>query len=810
MNNASTRKTKRLKRPKSTGVAKVPVIIQLEYRECGAACLAMVAAYYGKWVSLEAAREDCGVSRNGTSAGHIAHAARSYGFTAKGYSLEPDRLQGKIHFPCIIHWDMRHFVVLCGFRGGKAIICSPSKGYLKIDREEFDRRFTGVCIDITPTDEFSPSGERRSVLTFAKKRLVGLSAAVAALVFIMILNSVFGIINPFLDQYFFDDILGVNGAADNAATGVTLGALGQTAAGASRNTTLYPFIGLMAALAAVQIILSLVQTLYRLKLNGRMAYQGSGAYMWSLLHKPVVFFTQRKAGDLLLRQETNATITMTLVNTLAPLFLQTVMMVFYLVIMVRRSPVLTLVGLVTVAVNLVLSRVIADRRMNLTRVLLNGSSRLSSETVSGIERMETIQASGAEVGFFRSWAGYQASVNAGRVQFAKMNAYLGIIPAYVSLAANDVVMLCGVYLTMRGKFSLGLTTAFLGFLSSFMSPANTLISAGQTLQEMRTDMERVEDVMEYPDDVYATANENAIPTIAERNSYTKRSSISKAAEKKKPVKGDKKKEQRKFWGTADNEETKKIKGALEAQNITFAYAKYDKPVIKNISFKIARGETLALVGHSGCGKTTITRLLAGLYIPQDGAVLYDNKPLPAVIEEAGHSGFTHAVAVLDQDLVLFPDTIAANLKMWDESISDETMIAAAKDAQIHDEIMQKDGGYEHILAEGGSDLSGGQRQRLEIARALVRNPSVLIMDEATSALDAETEQKIMRAIKKRHITCIIVSHRLVSVRDADEILVIDNGKIKERGTYDELLKQNGRFTKLVDSGATNPPNPIAF
>ena len=334
-------------KPKKSGVAKVPVVIQLEYRECGAACLSMIMSYYGKIIPLSKVRYDCGISRNGTSAGNIARAARSYGFIAKGYSLNTELIKETVSFPCIIHWDMKHFVVLCGFRKDKAIICSPASGYQKIDREEFDSRFTGVVIDIVPGKDFKPEGKQTGVLSFAKERLKGMVPAMMILSLIMILNSVLALIKPFFDRYFLDDILGTG------------------------NGNLNLFISVMASLSAVEIIISLFQILYRLKLNRKLSREGSRTYMDSLFNKPVDFFTQRMAGDLMLRQKTNANISLTLLNTFSPLVLQSVMMVFFLVFMIRESLVLSLIGMITVFINLFLIQLTTEKRLEYSRLLLN-------------------------------------------------------------------------------------------------------------------------------------------------------------------------------------------------------------------------------------------------------------------------------------------------------------------------------------------------------------------------------------------------------------------------------------------------------
>ena len=710
------------------GVAKVPVVMQLEALECGAAALAMVMAYYGKWVPLEQVRLDCGVSRDGSKAKNIYIAAEHYGFNVEAFRMTPKGIREKGKFPCIIHWNMNHFVVLDGFRGRHAYINDPAQGEIRVTDAEFDDSFSGIALIPTPSEAFEPGGKRRSVIDFARKRLIGAGAAVAFVMITTAVSYLFGIINSVTSRVFMDRLL----------TGGNRQWLG-------------PFLALLSVLAVAQLTVAWAQAVYSLRVNGKMAVIGRTGYMWKVLRLPMEFFSQRLAGDIQARAALNGSVAGTLVDTFAPLMINTAMMVFYLALMLRQSPLLTMIGLVALLINIAVSRAVSNRRVNLTRVQMRDAANLESATVSGIALIETIKAGGAENGFFQRWAGYQASVNRQKSRSLKNDALLGMIPDFLCAIANYAVLILGVWLAMDGKFTLGAVLMFQGFLGAFMAPAMTLLGAGQRILEMRTQMERVQDVMEYPEDA----------NVVER-----------------PVADD---------------QIDKLQGNVALKNVTFGYSRLEPPLITDFSLSLETGRQVALVGASGCGKSTISKLISGLYQPWSGEILFDGKPRSAWPREV----MTSSLAVVDQDIILFEDTIANNIRMWDDTIKDFEMILAANDAQLHEDIIRLPDGYQHKLVSGGRNLSGGQRQRIEIARVLAQDPIILILDEATSALDAKTEYEVVKAIRERGITCIVIAHRLSTVRDCDEIIVLDHGKVAERGTHGELMARGGIYADLV-------------
>ncbi len=724
-------KENKLKQPVQGKVAKVPFIMQMEALECGAASLAMILAYYDKWIPLEQVRRDCGVSRDGSNALNIMRAARNYGLEATGYRYEPDYLRDNGTFPCIAHWEFNHFVVVDGFKNGKVYLNDPARGTVTLPFEEFDEKFTGLCVLFSPLEIFEPGGKPKSTFEFAKKRLVGCSVAIAFVIAMNIISSLIGIINPVFSRIFMDRLL----------------------TGKDPDWHI-PFIIVMAAFGCIQLISQLISTIYSRRIDGKMSIYGTTSYMWKVLNLPMDFFSQRYAGDIISRRAGNASISNSLICTFAPMALNAFMMVFYLVVMLKNSVILTMIGISSIVINMLISRIISARRVNISRIQMRDAGKLSSCTTAGIEMIETIKSSGAEDGYFQKWAGYQASVNTQKVKFAKLNQYLGSIPSLVSALTNTIVLAMGVYLVINGRFTIGMITAFQGFLSSFSAPASTFISTGQTMQELRTDMERIEDVMEIPED-----DNGAARYTTGEGGY------------------------------------KKLRGVVEMKSVTFGYSKLADPLIKDFSLKLERGSRVAFVGESGCGKSTLSKLLSGLYSPWEGEILFDGRPM----KDIDRSVFTGSLAVVDQDIIMFEDTISSNIRMWDDSIKEFEVIAAARDAQIHEDIMTRDGGYEYRMIEGGKDFSGGQRQRMEIARVLAQDPTIVILDEATSALDAKTEYDVVNAIKERGITCIVIAHRLSTIRDCDEIIVLKHGEVVDRGIHEVLYAKGGYYKELVQS-----------
>lgn len=701
-------------------VKKVPVVMQMETVECGAAALSMLLAYHGKWLSIEQLRTDCGVSRDGSNARNIVLAARHHGMDAHGWQADIDHLPSLA--PAIIHWNHNHFVVFKGFHRGMAFINDPAIGSMAVSMKDFQRSYTGVAITSVPGDDFKPQGHQTSILHYVRENIRGAKDAFIFTLLMGILMSFAGMVYPLFSQVFLDSII----------------------TGKNDEWTVPFFVGI-ACLVVFNFLLALLDNVYGRRFAGSMSLKGNTRFLWHALNLPIEFFTQRYVGDIVQRQSLNEHITTTLIRILAPYAVNVALLVVYIVVMAQYSVLLTIVGISVVALNIYSVAAERELRTNLARALEQSEGKFYGITMSCVDNIESIKAAGAERGFFEFWAGTFARRNNQEVAFQKRPFW----PFVFGHFANSFILILGAALILNGQFSIGMLMAFQGFMAEFMKPAMGLMQGSTTVLEMRSQMERIDDVMAYP---------------AEQTG-----------------KGE---------SPAHNA---KLGGMIEMKNVTFGYSLSAAPLICDFSMTLHPGKSVAIVGASGCGKSTIAKLLTGLYQPWSGEILFDGRDS----HDISHDEFVNSVACIDQNVVLFDDTIAENIKMWDHSIEDFTMTMACIDAGIRDDIISRPRGFNTRLVKGGGNFSGGQRQRFEIATALAREPVILILDEATSALDTVMESEVMQSIRKCGASTIVIAHRLSTIRDCDEIIVMDKGRIVQRGTHDELMVQGGRYEELI-------------
>ena len=432
-------------------VKRVPVVMQMEALECGAASLGMVLAYWKKWLPLERLRIDCGVSRDGSNALNILKAARKYGMVAKGFRMEVERLR-KVEAPAILHWNFCHFVVFNGFKGDKVSLNDPARGRVLVDMEEFNRSFTGIVLTFQPGPEFEPSGQHASVLSFVRQRMKSARAALLFTFLTGLLMAFVGLVSPVFSQIFMDDIL------------------------SGKNLDWFKFfIGMYAVLVVFQFIVQVMQDFRWVIYQAQLDIEANTSFIWHVLHLPISFFQQRFAGDLVIRQQSNQTCAAHLVQKIAPAVVDISLLIIYLLVMSRYSLPLTAVGLTVAVLNLGLMRYIADKRMNLGRVLERDNGKLNGTTMSSIEGMETIKAAGAELGFFQRWSGVFATKLNSEVRQNKTSVYLEILPLLLQQLSANVILVLGAYLILKGELTIGMLTAFQGFMTSFMNPLNKLI-----------------------------------------------------------------------------------------------------------------------------------------------------------------------------------------------------------------------------------------------------------------------------------------------------------------------------------------------
>lgn len=691
----------------------------MEAAECGAAALAMVLAYYGRYVPLEELRVSCGISRDGVNADNLCKAARAHGLEATESTRELHELNA-VALPAIIFWNFNHFVVLDGIEANGYHLNDPAVGPRQVSNEEMDISFTGLVIEFKRLPGFVRQGAPPSLWKKLRERVVGSEDALLFALFAGIALAVTGLVIPMFAKIFIDDIVIQR-----------------------RSDWVRPLLFAMFVTAVIRSGLVWLQQYYLLRFETKLSTSSSGNFLWHLLHLPVEFYAQRYTGELSWRTGLTDKIAQFFSRKLAASAIDALMIVFFALLMLSYDLQLTLIAFACVGVIVLATIAVNRRRVDGNRRVLQLEGKTRGTLMAGLSAIETLKASALESDFFARWAGYQASYLSALQSLDRMTMLFMLIPTFATAITNALVLFIGARRVISGDFTLGTLVAFQTLLSSFIRPVNNFVLLAATLQEMQARMAKVDDVMRYP----ATVSDAESP--AERTSTVER-----------------------------------LRGHVELRNVTFGYSTQAAPLISNFSLSLRPGARVALVGASGCGKSTVAKLVSSLYSPWSGEVFFDDVPA------AQWSRATRAasVAMVDQDILLFAGTVRENLSLWDSTIPEDALITACKDASIHSAILSRPGGIDAIVEEGGANFSGGQRQRLEIARALVGNPSILVLDEATSALDAVTEQTIDRNLRRRGCTCIIIAHRLSTIRDADEIVLLDAGRVVQRGTHDELMK----------------------
>lgn len=722
---------------------RTPTILQMEAVECGAASLAMVLAHFGRRVPLEELRVACGVSRDGSKASNVLKAARQYGLVAKGFKREPADLRA-MAAPMILHWNFNHFVVFEGFRKGRAYINDPGAGPTALSEAEFDQAFTGVALTFERGPEFAAGGEAPSLVRSVRHRLPGSQVAILYVLLAGLALVVPGVVAPAFQKVFVDSVL-VGGLTE----------------------WVRPLLWFMGIGALAQGALVWLQQHYLLRLQTKLAVETSGKFLWHVLRLPAQFFAQRFAGDVGARVAVNDRVARLVAGDLATAALNTVVVVFYAALLLRYDVVLTLIGVTAALANVGVTRLVARRREDSSRRLLQDRGKMMGAAMNGLQVIETLKATGSESDFFARWAGYHAKVSNGYQQQQFGGALLSAVPPLLMAITTSLVLGVGGVRVIDGRLSMGSLIAFQALMFAFMTPVNGLVQLAGSAQDVKGDLARLDDVLRAQRDPQLGDDADAHAPLGEE-------AVADAS-------------------ALDESVPCKLSGHLELRGVSFGYSPLDPPLVQDLDLVLRPGCRVALVGGSGCGKSTIAKLVSGLYAPWSGEVLFDGRPRTSY----PRATITTSVAVVDQEVSIFEGTVAVNVTLWDDTVSEAELVLAARDACIHDDIAARPGGYGALLEEGGRNFSGGQRQRLEIARALAGNPTVLVLDEATSALDPATEQRIDDHLRRRGCTCLIVAHRLSTIRDCDEILVLDHGRVIQRGTHDAMAAVPGPYRTLI-------------
>ncbi len=707
------------------GRVRTPTFIQMENVECGAASLGIILAYYGRIVPLADLRRSCGVSRDGSKASNIVRAAKLYGLSAKGFKKEIGDLND-LRYPFIVFWNFNHFLVVEGYNRGRVFLNDPATGPRSVSVEEFDESYTGVVLVLEPSSAFQKGGKTPGLVPAVWQRLRGCMGGVVACSVAALFIAI-----PSL-----------------AAAGLSLAFIDNVMMRRTQEFARPIIIGLIAT-AVLRAILAHIQLRILRRVRLKLSVVMTSRFVWHLLHLPASYYLQRYAGEIGSRVTLNDRVAEVLSGRLATTGTDILIMFAYAAVMLKFDSDLTLVAVAFALANFGILKFVSRRRKDETARLAYDLGKLHAVSISGLRSIRTLKASALESEFFSRWSGYYSKAANTQQEFAGTSQYLGLMPKFLSAIMATLIITLGGLRVMEGTLTVGMLVAFQSLAVSFLGPVNNLMQLGGQLQELQSDITRLDDVLQ-----------NAPASQPSSASWTG------------PI---------------------RLTGRVELKNLTFGYNPAAAPLIEDLSLLVEPGRRVAFVGSSGSGKSTIAKLISGVFEPTSGEILFDGIPrreIPANV-------LANSVAAVDQDASLFSCSIRDNLTLWDTTVPENRLEEACRDAMIHETILGLPQAYESNLSEDAGNLSGGQRQRLEIARALACDPTILVLDEATSALDAETELLIDRHIRRRACTCIIVSHRLSTIRDCDEILVLDAGKVVQRGKHEELVRQGGLYSQLL-------------
>ncbi len=714
---------------------KVPTILQMEATECGAASLAMVLAHYNMWVPLEKLRAECGINRDGSKASNLVRAALARNLDAQGFTFTVDELLGLK--------DDDLFPMIIHWEFNHFVVLEGIVGDTAyLNDPAMGRRTVALS-------EFRTSYTGVAIIivpgddfkpegeryNVLKDIMSKLMEDKWTALYILILE--FCAIIPGLASPVMSQIF-----MDEILTG-------------KHREWMFNFCIAMVISFLLSGVMGWLRAVVLTRWQTKLTLADSSSYFWHLLRLPMQFFHQRYAAEVAGRVGFNADIAGVLSGPAATAVLDLLVALFYLLLLLQYNLTLTLIGLAFCSVEIIMFFALRRRMTDLNMRIQQDSGKAYGVSMNGLRMIETIKANGDEGDFFTKWAGYETRVLAVGQETTLWSMSVNLLPTLLSGVNSALIMTIGGFSIMDGTLTAGMFTAFQQLMGSFQAPVNALVGLGSTLQNTEMQMQRLNDVRRYEMD---SLN---FPTPEE--------------EEKKTFPRN------------------RLSGEVTLTDVAFGYSPLEAPLLSEFNLHAAPGDWIAVVGASGSGKSTLAKIVTGLYEEWRGTVAFDGVPR----RELPRSVVINSLAAVDQDITMISGTVADNIALFDKSVRRQDIQQAAMDACIHEDILRLSGGYEAQVAEGGMNFSGGQRQRLEIARALAMNPSILVLDEATSALDPLTEKTVLDNIRHRGCTCLIVAHRLSTIRDCDEIIVLDHGKIVERGTHVDMMAHDGPYSHLI-------------
>ena len=720
---------------------RTPTVLQMEAAECGAAALGIILEFHGRYIPLDLLRDDCGVSRDGSNAFYIKEAAKRYGLEVKAGRKSAEGLR-TWRPPFIVFWKWNHFLVVEGFGLGKVYLNDPASGRRTMGFDEFQQGYSGIGFTFVRGPQFVKQGRRPSVFRGLARRLASSRTAIVFVILAGLALVIPNLVTAAFQRVFMDEIL-IQG----------------------HHNWLKPLLMAMALTAILRIAAAALQQLYLTRLEVKLTLDESLKFLGHVLRLPLIFFQRRYTGDLVARVSSTARVAGLLSGELATTAVSLLTLVAYVAVMLPYEPILAMVGVGISSLNLVALKIFSRWRTDQNRGIEQVRGRLLAGIMGAIQIVESIKATGSESEMLVRWTGDQARMINAEQTLGVYDTLLFVIPPLLASLTTIMVLGLGGQQVMVGGLSIGVLLAVQSLLAGFNQPFLDMARLGAEVQELRADLDRIDDVRNRPVDAVFATEGRIMGTPG-------------------PVEGK-----------TDEASPHRLSGRVEFRGVTFGYNRtVEEPLIHDFSFVATPGQRIALVGGSGSGKSTIGRLAAGLFQPWSGEILYDGQPLASIPREV----FVNSILLVDSEICLFDGTVRDNLTLWDDFVPMERLTQAGVEAAIHRDLLQRRGGYGAAVGEAGRNFSGGQRQRLQIARALVREPSLLILDEATSALDPKTERIVDDNLRRRGCTCLIIAHRLTTIRDCDEIIVLNAGRVVQRGTHDELIADpSGEYARLL-------------